>query len=70
MVIKTSQLITYIANVAVYSDIHTKHSTLSKHHVEILNVKPRGTLKKTLGFKRLMAYLREGLNTWILYVST
>jgi hypothetical protein len=33
----------YTANVAVYSDIRTKHSTQSEHRVEILNVKPGGT---------------------------
>jgi hypothetical protein len=43
MVIKTNQLITYTAKVAVYFDIRTKHSTQSEHHVEILNVKPGGT---------------------------
>jgi hypothetical protein len=42
MVIKSNQLITYAAKVAVYSDIHTKHSTQSECHVEILNVKPGG----------------------------
>jgi hypothetical protein len=43
MVIKTSQLITYTAKVAVNSDIPTKHSTQSEHDVEILNIKPGGT---------------------------
>jgi hypothetical protein len=43
MDIKTNQLITYTAKVAVFSDIRTKHSTQSEHHVEILNVKPGGT---------------------------
>jgi hypothetical protein len=33
----------YTAKVAVYSDIRKKHSTQSKHCVEILNVKPGGT---------------------------
>ena len=42
-VIKTKQLITYKAKVAVCSDIRTKHSTQSEHHVEFLNVKPCGT---------------------------
>jgi hypothetical protein len=37
---------TYTAEVAVYSDIRTKHSTKSEHHVEILNVKPCSTYKK------------------------
>ena len=40
---KANQLMTYNAKVAVYSDIRTKHSTQSEHHVEILNVKPGGT---------------------------
>jgi hypothetical protein len=47
---KTNQLMTYTAKVAVYSDIRTKHSTQSEHHVEILNFKPGGRFKKTLGF--------------------
>jgi len=34
---------TYKAEVAVCSEIRTKHSTQSQHHVEILNVKPVGT---------------------------
>ena len=33
----------YKAEVAVYSEIHTKHSTHSKRHVEFLNIKPCGT---------------------------
>ena len=33
----------YKAKVAVCSDIHTKHSTQSERHVEILNVNPDGT---------------------------
>jgi len=33
----------YKAKVAVCSEIRTKHSTLSAHHVEFLNVKPGGT---------------------------
>jgi hypothetical protein len=33
----------YKANVAVYSEIRTKHSTQSEHNVEILNVKASGT---------------------------
>ena len=33
----------YKANVAVCSDIHTKHSTQSDGHIEFLNVKPGGT---------------------------
>ena len=35
----------YKAKVAVCSDIHTKHSTLSERHVEFLNVKPGGTYR-------------------------
>ena len=31
------------ANVAVSSDIRTKHSTQSEQHVEFFNVKPGGT---------------------------
>ena len=42
-VIETNHLIIYKAKVAVCSDIRTKHSTLSEHHVEFLNVKPCGT---------------------------
>jgi len=34
---------TYKAKIAVHSQIHTKHSTQSKHHVEFFNVKPGGT---------------------------
>ena len=33
----------YKTKVAVCSDIRTKHSMQSKHHVEFLNVKPGGT---------------------------
>jgi len=43
MVVKPSQLMTYKANVALCSEIHTKHSTQSELHVEFLNVKPGGT---------------------------
>jgi len=42
-VIKTNQLMTYTAKVAVCSEIRTKHSTQSEHHVKFLNVKPDGT---------------------------
>jgi len=31
---------TYKAKVTVCSEIRTKHSTKSEHHVEFLNVKP------------------------------
>jgi hypothetical protein len=34
---------TYKTKVAVSSEIRTKHSTHSEHHVEFLNVKPDGT---------------------------
>ena len=44
----------YKAKVAVLSDIRTKHSTQSEHHVEILNVKTWWYVKKPLGFKRLI----------------
>jgi hypothetical protein len=40
MAIKTNQLMAYKAKVAVCSEIRTKHSTQSEHHVEFLNVKP------------------------------
>jgi hypothetical protein len=33
----------YKANVSVFFEIHTKHSTQSEHYVEFLNVKPGGT---------------------------
>jgi hypothetical protein len=42
-VIKTNQLMTYKATAAVCSEIRTKHSKQSEHHVELLNVKPGGT---------------------------
>jgi len=43
MTIKTNQLVTYKAKVAVCSEIRTKHSTQSEHHVEFFIVKPGGT---------------------------
>ena len=43
----------YKAKVAVCSDIRTKNSRQSEHHVEFLNVKPWWYIKKPLGFKRL-----------------
>ena len=43
MLIKTDQLMLYKAIVAVRSDIRTKHSTQSEHHVEFLNVRTCGT---------------------------
>jgi len=33
----------YKAKVASCSEIHTKHSMQSEHHVECVNVKPGGT---------------------------
>ena len=42
-VIKTRQLMMYKAEVAVCSDIRTKHSTQREHLVEFLNVKSGGT---------------------------
>jgi len=42
MVIETSQLMTYKAKVAVCSEIRTKLSMQSEHHVEFLNVKLGG----------------------------
>ena len=43
MVIKSDQLMMYKTKVSVCSEIRTKHSTQSEHHVEFLNVKPDGT---------------------------
>jgi hypothetical protein len=43
----------YKVKVAVCSEIRTKHSTQSEHHVEFLNVTPGGTYKIPLGFKWL-----------------
>jgi hypothetical protein len=42
------------AKVAVCYYILTKHSTQNEHRVEILNVKPGGTLKKSQATKRLI----------------
>ena len=39
------------AKVAVCSDIPTKHSTQSEHHVEFLNVKPGGTERNRWALK-------------------
>jgi len=36
---------TYKAKVVVCSEIRTKHSKQSEHHVEFLNVKPGGKLR-------------------------
>ena len=41
------------AKIALCSEIPTKHSTQSERHVECLNAKPGGYVKKLLGFKRL-----------------
>ena len=35
----------YKAKVAVWSDIRTKHSTQSEHHVEFLDIQPGGTYR-------------------------
>jgi hypothetical protein len=43
MVIETNQLMTYEAKVAVCSEIRTKESKQSEHHVEFFNFKPGGT---------------------------
>jgi hypothetical protein len=37
------QLMTYIATIALCSEIRTKHSTQSEQPLEFLNVKPGGT---------------------------
>jgi hypothetical protein len=42
-VIKTNQLMMYKAKVAVCSEIRTKHSTQSEHHIEFVDVKTGGT---------------------------
>jgi len=36
---------TYTANVAVCSEIRTKHSTQSENQIELFNVKPDGTYR-------------------------
>ena len=43
----------YKTKVAVCSQIRTKHSTQSQHHVEFLNVKTWWYVKKPLDSKRL-----------------
>jgi hypothetical protein len=40
---RTNQLMMYKAKVAVCSEIRTKHSTQSEHHVEFVDIKPGGT---------------------------
>ena len=42
-VIKTNQLMMNKAKVAVCSEIRTKHSTQSEHHIEFSIVTPGGT---------------------------
>jgi hypothetical protein len=49
MVIKTNQLMMDKAKAAVCSEIHTKQSTQSEHHIEFLNVKVWWYIKKWLG---------------------
>jgi hypothetical protein len=44
----------YKAKAAVSSEIRTKHSKQSEHHAEFIDVKPGGTLKKPLRFKRFI----------------
>ena len=48
----------YKAKVSVFSDIHTKHSTQSERHVGFLNVETWWYVKKPLGFKRLISYVK------------
>jgi hypothetical protein len=43
MVIKSNQAMVYKGKIAVSSEIRTKHSTQSEHHVEVLSVNPGGT---------------------------
>ena len=56
MVIKTNQLMMYTTKDAFCSDIRTKHTKQSEHHIEFFNVKPAGRVKKSLSF--------EGLSMW------
>jgi hypothetical protein len=42
---------TYTAKVAACSEIRTKHSTQSEHHVEFLNVKPGGMQRNRYALK-------------------
>jgi hypothetical protein len=37
---------TYTAKIAICSEIRTKHSTQSEHHIEFLNFKSGGTGRK------------------------
>jgi hypothetical protein len=48
MVIKTNQLMSYTAKVAICPEIRTKHSMQSEHHVEFLNVTSGGKETATL----------------------
>jgi hypothetical protein len=41
----------YYAKDAACSEIHTKHSTQSEHHVEFLNFKPGGTYRNSQAVK-------------------
>jgi hypothetical protein len=41
----------YKAKAAVCSQIRTKHSTQTEHHLEFLNVKPGGTQRNRLALK-------------------
>ena len=59
----------YKAKVAVYSDIRTKHSKVSEHHIEFLNVKPWWNVKKPLGVKRLITVVYK-LYLVLLYLLT
>jgi hypothetical protein len=52
----------YKAKVAVCSEIRTKHSMQSEHHVEFLNIKTWWHVKKPLGFKCLTASLGASLS--------
>jgi hypothetical protein len=42
---------TYTKKAAVCSEIRTKHSAQSEHHVEFLNVKSGGTYRNRYAFK-------------------
>jgi nucleoside diphosphate kinase len=44
-VIKTSQLMMYKTKLAACSEIRTKYSTQSEHHVEFFIVKPDGAYR-------------------------
>jgi hypothetical protein len=47
----------YKATVAACSEILTKHSAQSEHHVDFFNVKRY--VKKTLGFKRFISFIES-----------